>query len=224
MISAMTAVFMRDWRLAFGKRGGIIPIVGFFCLALLLFPLALGPEPKLLANIASGMVWVIGALAVTLSLEGIFSDDFRDGSLDQLFLSVAPLPLLVFAKIAAHGAAGLLALLAIAPIFALIFGMGGASVAVMEITLFLGLPSLYLIGAMGAALAIGSQSRTGGLIALMVVPLMIPILIFAVGAIEAVALELPIAPHLLLLSAILVVALPLCPIVIAYCLRDSLND
>ncbi|WGF87363.1 heme exporter protein CcmB [Marinivivus vitaminiproducens] len=214
------AVLGRDLRQAWRTPGDSLLAVLFFVTALTLFPLGVGPSPDVLARIASGTLWVLALLSVLLTLDQLWQEDARDGSLDLLIVSGAPLTLTVLAKTAAHWISSCLPLIVLSPVLALLLNLRPDALPVLVISLALGTPSLALIGGIGAALLIGSR-RGGVLIALLVLPLYVPILIFGVGAVEAAANGLPVRPHLLLLGAILLGSLALAPIASAAALRVS---
>lgn len=216
---AFSALLARDLRLALRQRSEASLVVLFFVLAALLFPFAVGPEPNLLLRIAPGVVTVCGLLAVLLSLERIFLADYEDGNLELLALSSLPLELAVLAKVLAHWLTTGLPLIFASPLIAISYGMEAASLPILMLVMALATPSLSLIGGIGAALTLGAR-RGGVLIPLLVLPLYIPVLIFAVGAVDAALAELPVRPHLLLLGALLLAALPLAPWASAAALRQ----
>ncbi len=204
------AVVARDLQLAVRQGGATLLVVAFFVITVTLFPFGVGSESNILARIAAGVVWVAALLAALLSLDRLFQADFEDGSLEQLTLTGAGLGTVVCGKIAAHWLTTGLPLLLTAPILALFMQLPGQSFPILLAAMALGTPSLSLIGAIGAALTVGVR-RGGVLLSLLVLPLYIPVLIFAVAAIDAAALGLPVLNHLTLLAAILLAALPLCP-------------
>ena len=210
----------RDLRLAFRQGMDAFMAVTFFIIAGTLFPLGVGPEPGVLARIASGVIWVNALLAVLLSLDRMFQQDYEDGSLDLLVLSPTPLEVTVLAKATAHWLTTGLPLIAASPILAIFLNMPADGYWVMLAAMALGTPSLSLIGAVGAALSLGAR-RGGVLISLLVLPLYIPILIFGVAAVDAAVLGLTVRPHLLFLGAILAAALPLTPWAAATALRQA---
>ncbi|MDJ0608060.1 MAG: heme exporter protein CcmB [Kiloniellales bacterium] len=218
-MSGFAAVLGRDLRLALRQRAEASLVILFFLLAAMLFPFALGPEPNLLLRIAPGVVAVCALLAVLLSLERMFLADYEDGNLELLVLSPLPLELAVLAKVLAHWLTTGLPLILASPLIATSYGMEAASLPILMLAMTLATPVLSLIGGIGAALTLGAR-RGGVLIPLLVLPLYIPVLIFAVGAIDAVLAELPARPHLLLLGALLLAALPLAPWASAAALRQ----
>jgi heme exporter protein B len=222
MIATFGRLLLRDLRLALRQGVDAVMAVAFFVIAVALFPLGVGPEPNILARIAAGVIWVAALLAAMLSLDRLFQQDYEDGSLELLALAPAPLELIVLAKVAAHWLTTGLPLLLAAPVLAVLMNMATDGFTVLLIAMLLGTPSLSLIGAIGGALVLGAR-RGGVLIALLVLPLYIPILIFAVSAVDAVLTGQSPRPHLLLLGAILVAALPLAPWSAAAALRQAVE-
>jgi heme exporter protein B len=217
---AFRQILLRDLRLAFRQGMDAFMAVTFFIIAGALFPLGVGPEPGVLARIAGGIIWVTALLAVLLSLDRLFQQDFEDGSLDLLVLAPAPLEATVMAKAAAHWLTTGLPLIAASPILAILLNLPAAGYPVLIAAMALGTPSLSLIGAIGAALSLGAR-RGGVLMSLLVLPLYIPVLIFGVAAVDAATLGLSARPHLLFLGAILAAALPLAPWAAAAALRQA---
>lgn len=190
----------------------------FFILVAILFPLTLVPEIKILQLIGPGVLWVAVLLAVLLSLTRLFQPDYDDGSLEQWLLSPLPLPLWVFAKIAAHGLMLGIPVLIIAPLLGLMFHLSSSVLWVLMLTLLLGLPLLILLGAIGAALIV-SLRQSGLLLALLLLPLYVPTLIFATGALSAAAAGFSAQASLIWLGALLSLALVLAPWITAITLR-----
>ena len=197
-------------------------VLAFFLLAVILFPFGVGPEPEILQRIAPGIIWVMALLAALLSLERLFQSDYEDGSLEALALMPLPLELQVLAKAFAHWLTTGLPLAVVAPVLGLLLHLESASYGVLVIGMALGTPTLSLIGAVGAALTLGAR-RGGVLLSLLVLPLFIPVLIFGVGAAEAAIAGLDARPHLLLLLALLLAAIPLAPVAAAAALRQALE-
>jgi heme exporter protein B len=215
-------MFVRDLRLSLRQGSDVAMVVSFFVITVTLFPLGVGPEPNILARIAAGVVWVIALLAVMLSLDRLFQSDYEDGSIDLLLLTPLPLEFVVLAKIAAHWALTGLPLIVVAPVLAAMMNMPDDGYAVLMLTMLLATPTLSLIGAVGATLALGAR-RGGVLISLLVLPLYIPVLIFAVSGVDAAIGGLSPRPQLLILAAILAAALPLAPWAAAAALRHGLR-
>ncbi len=193
------------------------PLV-FFVMVGSLFPLALGNDGVSLARIGPGAIWIAVLLATLLSLEGMFRSDLEDGSLDQLLLSPHPLPLLVGVKALAHWVCTGVPLLLLTPVLALMFDLSLAATRVLLATLLLGTPVLSLLGSVGVALTVGLRSG-GLLLALMLLPLYVPVLVFGTGASLAAAQGLPSGGQLYLLGALLTLALTLAPFATAAALR-----
>lgn len=221
-MTAILRIATRDLRLALRQRGDAGTVVLFFALTAALFPFGIGPEPNLLARIAPGVVWVTALLAVLLSLERLFLADYEDGSLELLALAPLPLEFAVLAKVAAHWITTGLPVILAAPFVVLLYNMPVEGLPMMMLALLIGTPVLSLVGAVGAALALGAR-RGGVLVPLLVLPLYIPILIFGVGATDAALAGLSAKPHLLLLGAVLLVMLFLTPLAAAAALRQALD-
>ncbi|QCR37798.1 heme exporter protein CcmB [Nissabacter sp. SGAir0207] len=219
----MFAVLLRrELTLAFRHRAEIVNPLWFFLIVITLFPLGIGPEPQLLARIAPGVVWVAALLAALLSLERLFRDDFMDGSLEQLLLLPTPLPVTVAGKVCAHWLVTGLPLLLLSPLAALLLSLDMATWRALALTLLLGTPTLSFIGAIGSALTVGLR-KGGVLLSLLVLPLYIPVLIFASGAVEAAASGLAIDGYLAVLGAMLAGSLTLAPFATAAALRISVH-
>jgi heme exporter protein B len=215
-------VVRRDLRLALRQGGDAAMVVAFFVLAVVLFPFGVGPEPAVLTRIASGIIWVTALLAALISLDRIFQADHEDGSLEALVLAPPPLELVVLAKVAAHWLASGLPLVLVSPLLGLLLGLDAAGYGALVLGMALGTPSLSLIGAVGAALSLGAR-RGGVLLSLLVLPLYIPVLILGAGAVEAAVAGLDPRPHLLILAAIMLTALPLAPLAAAAAVRQAVE-
>lgn len=221
-LSACRALFVRDFSLVWRQRGDALNPVLFAIMVVVLFPFALGPEPNALARIAAGTVLVALLLAGLLSLDALFRSDFEDGSLEQLVLSPHPLPLLLACKIAVHWLTTALPLLLVAPLLGELLYLPRSELPVLMAALALSTPLLSLIGAVCVALTVGMR-RSGMLLALLVLPLYVPVLIFAAGACNAAGQGLPVLAPLLWLGAGLALALVLAPLACAAALRISLS-
>ena len=222
----MVGVFLRliGRELILALRGGIgtLMTVVFFVIAVTLFPLGVGPELGLLSRIAPGAVWVAALLAALLSLDRLFAADHEDGSLEQLMLGTLPLEIVVLAKTVAHWLTTGLPLAVAAPVLALLLNMSTDGLVILIVSLLLGTPILSLIGAVGAALTV-SLRRGGALIALLVLPLYVPVLIFGVGAVEGAVLDIGVHANLSILAGGLVGALVLGPLAAAAALRMTVE-
>ena len=222
LLRAFTLLLKRDLTLAMRHRAEMINPLLFFVLVTSLFPLGIGADPRLLQAVGPGVIWVAALLAALLSLEGIFRSDFEDGTLEQFLLSSHPVSVLVLAKVLAHWLITGLPLLVISPLLGVLLGLPGDAIMILLVTLALGTPVLSLIGAVGVALTVGL--RKGGMIlSLLVLPLYVPLLIFAASAVDTAAAGLPVTAHLSLISALLVLSLSLSPLATAAALRISLS-
>nr|WP_197716800.1 heme exporter protein CcmB [Methylocaldum marinum] len=216
------ALLKRDLLLAFRHRGELANPLLFFLVVVTLFPLGVSPEEALLRKIAPGVIWIAALLAALYSLENMFRSDFDDGSLEQMALSPYPLSLLVLAKVTAHWLVSGLPMLLLAPLLGLFLVMPASAMGVLVLTLLIGTPLLSLIGSIGVALTVGLR-RGGLLLTLLVLPLYIPVLIFATNAVSAAAAGMPVTGQLYFLAAMLVLALTLVPLATAAALRISLS-
>ena len=217
---ALHCVLSRDLLLALRRRSDVAVALLFFVIVASLFPLAIGAEPNLLREIAPGVIWVAALLSSLLSLRRLFESDHADGTLEQMLLGAAPLGVVVLAKAAAHWLASGLPLVAIAPVIALQYDLPAVLTPVLALSLALGTPVLSLIGAIGAALTLGLRGG-GVLLALLVLPLYVPVLILGAGAVEMSAAGSGGEAQLLLLAAALVFAAAFAPWAIAGALRIS---
>lgn len=212
----------RELRLALRQPGEAATALAFFVLATALFPLGVGPDADVLGRIAVGVVWVVALLAALLPLERMFRSDHDDGSLELLALMPAPLELLVLAKAAAHWLTTALPLIAIAPVLGAMLGLPGPGPAALCGALALGTATVSLVGAVGAALTLGAR-RGGVLLPLLVLPLLIPVLIFGAGAVDAAVSGFALRQHILLLGGLSLAAAALCPWAAAAALRQAME-
>ena len=220
--TALRAVAARDLLAALRRRADLLTILIFFALVASLFPLAVGPESALLRIMGPGVVWVAALLASMLALTRLFTGDYADGTLEQLVLAPQPLTMLVLGKIAAHWLVTGLPLVVVAPLLGMQFDLGADALWVLLASLLVGTPTLSLIGAVGAALTLGVRGG-GALLALLVLPLYVPVLIFGAGAVEASAAGLGAGAHLSLLGALLLVALVFAPWATAVSVRIAIE-
>jgi len=220
MSAILRAIIHRDLLLAWRRRSDVATTVLFFVIVVSLFPFGVGPEPGLLRAIAPGVIWVAALLACMLSLTRMFESDHADGALDPMLLSACPLGMIVVARVFAHWVISGLPLVVLAPVLALQFDLDQSLLGVLVLSLLLGTPVLSLVGAIGAALTLGL--RGGGiLLALLVLPLYVPVLIIGAGALDAAAGGQSGQAHFLLLAALLVVAGAFAPWAISAALRIS---
>jgi len=221
-MAAFTGLFRRDLRLALRQGGDTGLVLGFFVLAVVLFPLGIGPEPAILQRIGAGIVWVATLLAALLSLDRLFEADYQDGGLELLALSSLPLELAVLAKCAAHWVATGLPLALISPFLALLLDLEPAAIPVLLVSLLLGTPALSLIGSVAAALTLGAR-RQGVVLSILVLPLYVPPLVFGAGSVEAGTAGVGTRAYLLILAALTLGALAFCPWASAAALRQAIE-
>ncbi|MEQ8333466.1 heme exporter protein CcmB [Nisaea sp.] len=219
-MKAFLTLVRRDLSLALRQGSDAAMALMFFVIVVTLFPLAVGPEPGVLERISSGIVWVAALLAAMLSLDRMFQADYDDGSLELMLLTPVPLELLVLAKCLAHWLTTGLPMLLIAPLLGVFMNMQSEAFPVLLASMALGTPVLSLLGGVGAALVLGAR-RAGTLVALLVLPLAIPLLIFGVSAVEAAVTGQSAKAQLLILGAMLVACLPLAPWATAAALRQA---
>ena len=209
-------------RLAVRQGMDSLMAVVFFVIAVVLFPLGVGPEPNVLARMAAGTIWVSALLAAMISMERLFEGDHADGTLELLAISPVTMEVVALSKIAAHWLTTGLPLLIATPVLAVFMNLPGDGFAALMAALALGTPCLSLIGAMGAALTLGAR-RAGVLLALLVLPLFVPVLIFGVGAVDAAIHGFPVKGPFLILGGLLLAALALCPWATAAALRQVVD-
>ena len=193
-MTAFSSLLKRDLRLAFRQGSDSVMVIVFFVVVVVLFPLSIGPEQKILARISAGVIWVAALLAAMLSMDRLFGADYEDGSLDLLVISPHPTEILVLAKVLAHWLTTGLPLIIVSPLLGIFLYLQADGFWVMIMSLLLGTPVLSLIGAIGAALTLGAR-RSGVLISLLILPLFIPVLIFGVSAVDAALMGLPTRPQ-----------------------------
>lgn len=220
VLRAMLALLRRDLLLSYRARGDVVNPLIFFALIIVLFPLATSPEPGVLRLLAPGIIWVAALLATLLSLDQLFQSDYDDGSLEQLILSPHPLALLALSKIIAHWLVTGLPLVIIGPVLGIMLNLPSDALITLALGLLFGTPVLSAIGAIGAALTV-SLRRGGMLLSLLILPLYVPVLVFAASAVEAATSGLPARGQLYLLASFMLLSLTLAPIAIAAALRIS---
>lgn len=212
----------RDLKLAWRQPGDTALVLAFFVLATVLFPFGVGPDPNMLARIGAGVLWVMALLAAMLSFDRLFLADYEDGSLELLALSPVPVGFIVLAKCLAHWLTTGVPLLVVTPLLGVMLNLEAAGHAVLLATMALGTPTISLVGAVGAALTVGAR-RGGVLMSLLVLPLLIPVLIFGAGAVEIATAGLDARAHLLMLGGLLLGALALGPWAASAALRQALE-
>lgn len=220
LLAGMLAMTKRDLLLAWNRPGDVMNSLLFFAIVSTLFPLAVGPSPEQLEFSGPGVLWVAALLAALLSLNSLFLSDFEDGSLDQMIVSPLPLPLLALGKTIAHWLTSGLPLVLVSPLLAVTFRMPLSVTWVLMLTLTLGTMSLSLVGSIGAALTVGLHRGTA-LLSLLILPLMMPVLIFGARTVSLAAADDGVAAGTYFLAAYAMLALSLAPFATAAALRIS---
>ena len=215
-------VFKRDLSLAFRQKAELVQPVVFLTMVVSLFPLGIGPSPDTLQMIGPGVIWIAAILSSLMGMERLFRDDFQDGSLEQLLLSGHPLYQVSLVKVLVHWLVSFTPLLCLSPLLAMFLNLTVPMYIALMATLLLGTPLLSFGGAIAVGLTVGLQ-RGGLLLALLLIPVFIPLLIFATSAVDSAAMQLPYSAQLAIIGAMLLVALAFSPFAIAYSLRVSLN-
>lgn len=215
-------IIQRELTIAFRKPAEILNPLWFFLIVITLFPLLMGPNPELLGKIAGGIAWVAALLSALLSFERLFRDDYLDGSLEQMMLLPVGLPQVALAKVIAHWLLTGLPLILLSPIAAILLSLDAHVWWALVLTLLLGTPILSCLGAIGVALTVGLR-RGGTLLSLLILPLFLPVLIFAAAVLEAATLNMGYSGQLAIIGAILAITLTFSPFAIAGALRISLQ-
>ena len=223
MMQSFLALVRRDLGLAFREGGAVGTALGFYLIVVTMLPLGLGPDLKQLSRIAPGMLWIALLLAALLSLARIFESDDEDGSLDVLATGTLPLEAVAAAKSLAHWISTGIPLTLLAPLLGLLLNLDLNAYLPLIATMLVGTPSISFLGAIGAALTL--KARRGGLlIALLVLPLFIPTLVFGISAVTAIMLDTGGSKAaFLILSAISLASLVIGPIASAAALRLQLQ-
>ncbi|QTM01207.1 heme exporter protein CcmB [Mannheimia sp. ZY171111] len=216
------SIIQRELTIAFRKPSEILNPLWFFLMVITVFPILMGPNPELLGKIASGIAWVAALLSALLSFERLFRDDYLDGSLEQLMLLPIGLPQVALAKVVAHWILTGLPLILLSPIAAILLSLETHVWWALVLTLLLGTPILSCLGAIGVALTVGLR-KGGTLLSLLILPLFLPVLIFAAAILEAATINMGYSGQLAILGAILAMTLTFSPFAIAGALRISLN-
>jgi len=222
-MTKLVALMLRDMRLAVRVGGGALMGAMFFLILVVMVPFAVGPDLKLLARIGPAILWLGALLASLLALDRLFATDYEDGSLDLLMTSPLPLEVTVAAKAAAHWLTTGLPLVLIAPLLGLMLNVEISATGALMLTLLAGTPALTFIGTIGAALAVALR-RGGLLLAVLVLPLTVPVLIFGVAAAEAaISGPAPFGPPFTILCALSLMSFVVGPFAAAAALRYGLE-
>ena len=217
-----TKTLARDLKIALRNPSSFLNPLLFFVIAISLFPLAISPEAHTLSNIGPGVIWVTCMLSVLLSLNALFHYDYDNGVLEQMVISPYSLSLMLLAKITAHWLLTGLPIILLSPLMGMVLFLDIDSIYILMLTLLLATPSLSLIGAIGASLIVGIKN-SGMLLSLLILPLYIPILIFATSAVSQAQFDLSISGQLYFLATILLISLMTSPFVSAIALKNSLE-
>jgi heme exporter protein B len=222
VLQAFSFIIRRELRLALRRKGDVLNVLVFFVVVASLFPLGVGPEPNQLRAMAAGVVWIAALLAALLSLPRLFAADLADGTLEQMLVSPQPLLVVVLAKIAAHWLTTGLPLAIAAPLIGLQYDLPAGALAILLASLLIGSPVLSLLGAAGAALTLGLRGG-GALLGLLVLPLLVPVIVFGAGAVTAGLIGINPSSHLSLLGAFLAVSSIVGPWAACAALRAALD-
>lgn len=219
-MNALAALIRRDLVLAYRLGGGAGNAIGFFLVVVTLLPLGIGPDAGLLSRIAPGALWVSLLLAVLLSADRLFQTDFEDGSLELMLLSPVPLELVVLCKAFTHWLTTGLPLAVAAPLLGFLLNIAPETIGPLVLSTLIGSPALSLLGTLGAGVTLG-LSRGGLLLSLIVLPLYVPVLIFGVSAASTASSLSDISTaSLLILGALSLASLVLCPLAAAAAIRS----
>ncbi|MDO5056786.1 MAG: heme exporter protein CcmB [Lautropia sp.] len=214
--------FGRDLKIALRRRADTLNLIGFFVLACLMVPFAIGPEAEWLSRIGPGMIWVMALLAQLTALPMLFAADHQDGSLEHMLASGRSPTMLVAGKLLATWTVSALPLIVVTPLLALALSIDLPRTALLMLTLLLGTPTLLILGAVGAALTLGLRAG-GALVALLCLPLYVPVLIFGSGTLDMYSAGLSFGSHLALLAAGMLAAVWAGPAAVALALKTSLE-
>ena len=218
----LLGIFKRDMQIAFQQKAELVQPLMFLLMVVTLFPLGVSPSPETLQRIGPGVIWIAAILSSLLGMERLFRDDFIDGSLEQYTLSGMSLPAVATVKVLAHWLVSFVPLLILSPLLAMFLNLSMDMFIALMLTLLIGTPLLSLIGAIAVGLTVG-LARGGLLLALLLIPVFIPLLIFATSAVDSAALQLPYHAQLAIIGAMLLLAAAAAPFAIAYSLKVSQN-
>lgn len=222
-MNSFLSLVRRDLILAYRQRGEVFYSVFFFALVVLLFPIGISASEKLLAEIAPGLIWIAALLATMLSLDNLFKEDFRDGTLEQWALSQHSLISFAFARLISHWFISSVPLIVLAPLFALSLNLPNEAILTLIFSLLLGTPLLTFIGGIGVALTTGLKNSSM-LLPLLILPFYIPILIFGASAVDVSADGWSAAGQLYILAGLFVLGITLAPFAVAAALKVSVSQ
>lgn len=221
-MQVLLSIFQRDIAVAYRQKAELMQPLFFFIVVVSLFPLAVGPNPDMLQRIGPGVIWVAAILSLLMGMDRVFKDDYVDGTLEQYVIAKAPLYAVLSVKVIAHWAMQIVPLLLVSPLLAMFVNMSLDMYWALLLTLVLGTPLVSFVGAIGVALTLNLQ-RSGVLLALILLPIFVPLLIFATSAIDSASMQLPYAPQLAIIAAMLLFSMALSPVAISYSIKVSLN-
>lgn len=222
VIAILSSVIKQDFAIAIRQRAELVQPIMFFVIVVTLFPIAVGPNPDILQRIGGGVIWVAAILSLLMGMERLFRDEFNDGSLEDYRFSPCPFYLIICVKVITHWFVQMMPLLLVSPILVLFLNITPQMYWALILTLLLGTPLVSFVGAIGVALTL-SINRGGVLLALLLLPIFVPLLIFATSAIDSASMNLAYHPQLGIIAAMMLVAVALCPIAITYSLKVSQN-
>ena len=222
IFQAFVVTLKRDLLIAYKRKNDIVNPFMFFLITSSLFPIGISPDPSRLGEIAAGVLWISALLASLLAMDNLYRADFEDGSLEQLLMSPHPLYFLVLAKNIGHWLVSGLPVVLISPLIAYMINLPQESYSVLFVTLLIGTPILSLVGSIGVALTVGLGSR-GLILAMISLPMSVPVLIAGTLAIQETANGAPLAGYLAIMGAMLLGSITLAPLASALALRISVN-
>ncbi|WP_425642782.1 heme exporter protein CcmB [Marinomonas gallaica] len=214
--------FKSEWLSLLRRKQDTLNALLFFVMVITLFPLGVDPSSEFLSPAAGGIIWCATALAILMAVEGMYKEDYNDGSLEQWLASGLSVSILVFLKVFAQWVMVVVPLLLVLPLLAQMLFLPASALGVVMCSILLGTPALFFIGSIGAALTV-SLRRGAVLMLLLILPLYIPVIVFATGAVRAAQMEMAYSGQLAILGAISLVALALSPIMAAVSIRASVN-
>lgn len=217
-----TSFFKAEWLSLLRRKQDTLNALLFFVMVITLFPLGVDPSAEFLSPAAGGIIWCATALSVLMAVEGMYKEDYNDGSMEQWLTSGLSLSLLVFLKVLAQWLVVIVPLLLVLPVLAHMLFLPSDDLGVVLFSIVLGTPALFFIGSIGAALTV-SMRRGAVLMLLLILPLYIPVIIFATGAVRASQLGMSFSGQLAILAAISLVSLALSPVMAAISIKASVN-
>ncbi len=215
-------LFNRDMALFMQRKQDVVTVLGFFLVAVALFPLGISSDPELLREIAPGAIWIAALFSTVLALDRLFSEDMDDGTLEQQLLMPLPISLVLLVRLIAHWVVTSLPIIVLTPVMGVQFGLNLDEIVILTFSLLLGTPVLVLLGAIGAALTVGLKS-SGGLVTLLLLPLYVPVLILGTSSVSSVMAGMEVTAHFSLMGAALIVSLVLSPFAVATALKITID-